>query len=85
MELYFFLSQTDGIHGVCGACLGGVENKPSVLGPWTGAAFKFEGVKIPLKTLMKILALSFRKKNPYIIYTFMEPSNVLKSIHMTPP
>lgn len=55
-----------------------MEKKPSVLGPWRGAAFKFEGVKIPLKTLMKILALSFRKKNPYIIYTFMEP------IHMTP-
>lgn len=57
----------------------------SVQGPWRGAAFKFEGVKRPLKTLMKVLALLFRKKkNPYIIYTFMELSNVLKPIHITP-
>lgn len=56
---WFFLSQTAEIHGVCGACLGGME---SAQGPRRGAAFQFEGVKIPLKTLMKVLALSFRKK-----------------------
>lgn len=35
-----------------------------------GAAFKFEGAKGPLKTLVKVLAPLFRKKkkkNPYII------------------
>lgn len=45
-----------------------MENKPSVQRPWRGAAFKFEGAKGPLKTLVKVLARLFRKKKKKSIH-----------------